>query len=103
MTDHVVATARVAAQFDDAEQQHAAAALGTWAFLATEVMFFGGMIVCYAVYRFLYPVEFAHGSQHLDVVIGGVNTGVLLASSLTVALAVHAARGGARGVLLAAL
>jgi len=97
------AAAHVAEQFDDAEQQRLAAELGMWVFLATEVMFFGGMILVYTAYRFLYPVEFAHGSQHLDVVIGGVNTGVLLASSFTVALAVYAARVGSRGLLAGAL
>jgi cytochrome c oxidase subunit 3 len=72
-------------------------------FLATEVMFFGGMILAYTVYRFMYPLPFAHASQHLDAILGGVNTAVLLGSSFTVALAVHAARVGARRLLLGAL
>jgi len=97
------AAAHVAHQFDDAEQQRSASELGMWVFLATEVMFFGGMILAYTVYRWLYPSAFAHGSQHLSVVIGGVNTGVLLASSFTVVLAVHAARHGARRLLVGSL
>ncbi len=95
--------AHVAEQFDDAEQQRSAAELGMWVFLATEVMFFGGMILAYTTYRWLYPSGFAVGSRHMDVVIGAVNTAVLLGSSLTVVLAVDAARTGARRLLLASL
>jgi cytochrome c oxidase subunit 3 len=83
-------SAHVAHHFDDAEQQFDAAALGMWLFLATEIMFFGGLFLGYAVYRNRYPGEFALGSHQLDVWLGTVNTGVLLASSLTMALAVRA-------------
>src|SRR4051794_39381243 len=78
--------------FDDIEQQNDSSTLGMWAFLATEVMFFGGLIAAYAVYRTLYPHEFAAASQHLLVWVGAFNTVVLLCSSLTMALAVHAAQ-----------
>ena len=44
-------------QFDDLEQQHEASMLGMWLFLATEVMFFGGLIAAYAVYRTTAPEE----------------------------------------------
>jgi cytochrome c oxidase subunit III len=101
VTDH--AEAHVAHQFDDAEQQRLASELGMWVFLATEVMFFGAMILAYTVYRFEYPAPFAHASQHLDAIVGGINTAVLLGSSFTVALAVHAVRVGARRLLLGAL
>src|SRR5689334_197991 len=74
-----------------------------WIFLSTEVMFFGGMILAYTAFRWTYPLGFAYGSQHLDVVVGGVNTGVLLLSSFTVALAVWAARLGRQRLLLASL
>ncbi len=100
MADHAAA---VAHQFDDAEQQRLASEFGMWVFLATEVMFFGGMILAYTAYRFSYPSEFAHGSEHLSVLIGGINTALLLVSSFTVAVAVHAARVGARRLLLATL
>jgi cytochrome c oxidase subunit 3 len=82
----------VAHHFDDAEQQYTAASLGMWLFLATEVLFFGGLFCGYAQYRFWYPREFAAGSHHLDLILGTVNTFVLLTSSLTMALAVHAAQ-----------
>jgi cytochrome c oxidase subunit III len=81
-------------QFDTAEQQQEAATLGMWVFLATEVLFFGGMFLAYAVYRSMYPAAFAEASHHLDVVMGTINTAVLLCSSLTMALAVQASQLG---------
>jgi cytochrome c oxidase subunit 3 len=78
--------------FDDLDQQKASSTLGMWAFLATEVMFFGGLFAAYALYRSLYPHEFAEASGHLYVWVGAINTAVLLCSSLTMALAVHAAQ-----------
>ncbi|MEP0844762.1 MAG: cytochrome c oxidase subunit 3 [Phycisphaerae bacterium] len=65
-----------------------------WAFLITEVMFFGGMFTAYAYYRYRYPAAFAAGSAHLDVTLGTINTAVLIGSSLTMVLAVHAAQLG---------
>jgi cytochrome c oxidase subunit III len=103
LAEHAASVEHVAQQFDDAEQQRRVAELGMWVFLATEVMFFGGMILAYTVYRFENPVAFALGSHDLSVRIGGINTGVLLLSSFTVALAVHAARVGARRLLLGSL
>ena len=55
-----------ASQFDDVEQQKEASSLGMWLFLATEVMFFGGLFTSYAIYRFLYPQGFAAASRHVD-------------------------------------
>jgi cytochrome c oxidase subunit 3 len=82
----------VAQQFDDIEQQHSAARLGMWIFLATEVLFFGGLFLAYTIYRFTYGHIFVETSRRLDVVIGGTNTAVLLISSLLMALAVRAAK-----------
>lgn len=76
-----------AMQFDDLAQQSEANALGMWTFLATEVLFFGGALLVYAVYRWLNPAVFAEASQELNLVIATVNTVLLLTSSLTVALA----------------
>jgi cytochrome c oxidase subunit 3 len=103
LAEHAAAVDHVAEQFDDAEQQRLASELGIWVFLATEVMFFGGMILAYTAFRYLHPVGFSHGSRELSVAIGGINTGVLLISSFTVVLAVHAARTGARRLLLVSL
>lgn len=78
-------------QFETLEQQHKAAQLGMWIFLATEVLFFGGLFLAYTVYRVLYPHQFAAASRHTEVVIGGANTAILLFSSTLMALAVRAA------------
>jgi cytochrome c oxidase subunit 3 len=79
-------------QFDDIEQQSEASKLGMWLFLATEVMFFGGLLTAYAVYRRIAPREIALASKELNVVLGCINTVVLLTSSLTMALAVRASQ-----------
>jgi cytochrome c oxidase subunit 3 len=86
--------------FEDVEQQHTASWLGMWVFLATEVMFFGGMFACYFVYRHWYLEAFASASNHLDVVLGGINTAVLICSSFTMALAVHSAETDRRRPLI---
>ena len=92
--------AAVAHHFDDAEQQHEASALGMWVFLATEVMFFGGLFAAYVVYRSFFPEAFAEASNHLDVRLGTFNTAVLIGSSLTMALGVHAGQlGRPRGIV----
>ncbi len=93
----------VAHQFDDAHQQFAAARLGMWIFLATEVLFFGGLFAGYAYYRTMYPAAFVEGSRHLDVVLGTINTGVLLLSSLTMVLAVRGTQVGDRRATVALL
>ena len=87
-------------QFDDAEQQHEASWLGMWVFLATEVMFFGGMFLGYTIYRSTYPAAFADASNHLDIWLGTINTAVLIGSSFTMALAVRSAQLGARKPLV---
>ncbi len=79
-------------QFDDAEQQKTASTLGMWIFLATEVMFFGGLFTAYTIYRTLYPHAFAEASHHMGVTAGAINTTVLICSSLTMALAVRSAQ-----------
>jgi len=90
----------LAHHFNDMPQQHEAATLGMWAFLATEVLFFGGVLGGYAVYRSRYGAAFAAGSHHLYLWIGVINTAVLLTSSFMMALAVHAAKLGQRKKLV---
>ena len=82
--------------FADFKQQKESAVLGMWSFLVQEVMFFGGLFGTYAVFRSQYPQAFALASGELDVNLGGVNTIVLICSSLTMAMAVHAASKGHR-------
>ncbi|MEJ2077381.1 MAG: cytochrome c oxidase subunit 3 family protein [Acidobacteriota bacterium] len=86
----------VAHQFDDAVQQRETANLGMWAFLITEVMMFGGLFASYGYYRWKFHDAFVEGSNHLDYLLGATNTGVLICSSFTMALAVQAAQAGKR-------
>jgi cytochrome c oxidase subunit 3 len=90
--------ARPAFQYATLAQQHEAAELGMWTFLATEVLFFGGLLLAYCVYRFGYPGDFAAAGRHTKIVIGTLNTALLLTSSFVVAWAVVQARMGARRV-----
>ena len=84
----------VAHQFDDLAQQKEAGILGMWSFLATEVLFFGGALLAYAIYRYTDHNAFAAASNLENWKIGLFNTFVLLASSYTVVLAVHKAQHG---------
>ena len=86
----------LAHHFDTLDQQRESASLGMWVFLATEVMFFGGLFTAYVVYRGMYPEFFAAGSRELDIRLGGINTAVLICSSWTMAMAVRAAQLGRR-------
>ncbi len=90
------ASSALAHQFEDLGQQHESASLGMWIFLATEVMFFGGLFAGYTIYRNMYTAGFVAGSHELNVTIGAINTAVLICSSLTMALAVRAAQLGKR-------
>ena len=85
-------------QFDDMAQQQESTSLGMWMFLVQEIMFFGGLFTVYLVFRSRFPMAFAAGSNHLDVVWGAANTVVLIVSSLTMALAVHFAQLGKRNL-----
>jgi cytochrome c oxidase subunit 3 len=86
--------------FDDVSQQREASTLGMWAFLATEVLFFGGMFCAYTIFRSAYHGAFESTSRFMNVAIGGINTAVLICSSLTMALAVRAAQLGQKKVLI---
>jgi cytochrome c oxidase subunit 3 len=62
--------------------------LGMWVFLASEVLFFGGLFLAYLYGRAHWPQGWVAASRHTDVVLGTVNTALLLTSSAAVALAV---------------
>ena len=100
---HAVAAAHeygLAHQFEDMDQQNQASTLGMWLFLVTEIMFFGGIFLGYLVYRMKYLPGFAEASHHLDIKLGAFNTAVLIGSSLTMALAVHASQMAWRKLLV---
>lgn len=80
--------------FETPVQQFDASKLGMWLFLAQEVLFFSGLFVAYGIFRTWYPEAFSVGSHLLDWRLGGINTLVLLFSSLTAALAVRSSQLG---------
>jgi cytochrome c oxidase subunit 3 len=86
----------LAHHFDNLEQQKQSLVLGMWLFLATELMLFGGLFLSYTVYYVTYYQAFHEASNHLRWDLASINTLVLLTSSLTVVLAVHAAQVGNR-------
>lgn len=98
MSPQVEAT--IQTQFESADQQREADQLGMWLFLATEALLFGGLFAGYLTYRILHPDAFAAAAQHMKVGLGTLNTGILLTSSLTVALAHHLVQQGRRRATL---
>jgi cytochrome c oxidase subunit 3 len=86
--------------FEDAAHQRESTLFGMWIFLATEVLFFGGLFTAYLVYRFEHTQAFAEAGRHQEWYLGCLNTAILMVSGFTMALSVEAARQGRRGVLL---
>ena len=82
--------------FDTMAQQKEAAVIGMWVFLLTEILFFGGLFVAYMIYRVWYFEAFAEASRRLSLFWGGLNTAVLIGSSLTMAMAVRCAQTNSR-------
>lgn len=97
---HISSSNTVAHQFDDLSQQNEADDLGIWLFLGTELMFFGGLFLAYMIYRNQHEETFALASRELSLFWGTLNTAILLTSSLTMALAVHAAESNERRKLM---
>jgi cytochrome c oxidase subunit 3 len=75
-------------QYSTPEQAERASTLGMWAFLATEVLFFGSLIAAYFNYRIRYGGALIAAAAHTNILIGTINTGVLLTSSACMAMAV---------------
>ena len=80
--------------FDDLTQQHEASTLGMWFFITQEILFFGGLLFAYTVYRLTYYDAFIEASHHQNLVLGSTNTAVLILSSFTMAMAVWASQYG---------
>lgn len=68
--------------------------LGMWLFIFSELLLFGVLFLTYSVYRYLNPVAFGLAAEELDVVIGTINTVILLLSSLTIAMSITAVQTG---------
>ena len=77
--------------------------LGMWIFLASEVLFFGGLFVSYAVYRSFNEDAFRLASAHTQILYGSINTALLLTSSLTMTIALRAATAELRSLTLVCL
>src|SRR4029077_3434035 len=86
--------------FEDIEQQRGAERLGMWMFLATEILFFGGIFLAYTVYRLYYPKDFGDISGRLNILVAGINPLLLLTSSLPMPFAIRSCQLGDRKSLL---
>ncbi|MEO8216006.1 MAG: cytochrome c oxidase subunit 3 family protein [Acidobacteriota bacterium] len=86
--------------FEDLGQQHVTVTLGMWAFLATEILFFGGFFFAYTLYRHAYPEAWTIGAHHNNITLGTINTAVLICSSLTMAMGVYFSQLGRRKPLV---
>src|SRR4051812_41685615 len=73
-------------QWEDIDQQNEGYVMGMWTFLVTEVLFFGALFLIYTLYRWYYQDTFYIAHTHLNVIMGGVNTMILLFSSFTMVL-----------------
>jgi len=78
------------------QKDYTGAKLGMWLFLLSEILLFGGMFILYSAYRYKNPVDFHHASGELDVILGTLNTFILLTSSLTMAISISAIQRGDR-------
>ncbi len=84
-----------------ADDEYEAGKMGMWLFLATEILLFSGFFCAYAVFRMLYPGNWASASHYyLTWWIGGMNTLVLLLSSWTMVMAIRAAQLAKTGQIL---
>ena len=92
-------TGELFGQYKTMEQQRETASLGMWIFLSTEVLFFGGMFMTYTLNRSTYPDIFSEASKTITLWLGAVNTIVLIASSLTMAMAVWSSQAGKKKLL----
>jgi cytochrome c oxidase subunit 3 len=81
-------------QYATPEQQRETVTLGMWIFLATEVLLFGVLFTAFAVYRTYYTHAFDEGSADMNIVLGAINTAVLITSSLTMAFSIYSAALG---------
>jgi cytochrome c oxidase subunit III len=75
--------------FKNAQHEYLTSKEGVWLFLTSEILMFGGLFVGYLIYHHMYPQVFHEGSKHLDWRLGGLNTIILITSSLTMVLGIH--------------
>ena len=75
------------------------ARLGMWLFILSEILLFGGLFILYSAYRYKNPVDFHHASRELDVILGTLNTIILLTSSFSMAASISAIQRSQRKVV----
>jgi cytochrome c oxidase subunit III len=92
-------TGELFGQYETLEQQKESATLGMWIFLATEILFFGGLFLTYTINRHAYPSIFAFSSRTIVLSLGAINTVVLIGSSLTMAMSVWSAQVGKKKLI----
>jgi len=82
----------LAHHFATPRQQFESGKLGMWIFLGTEILMFGGLFCAYSVYRSNHPEIFEYAHTYLNKTLGGINTLVLICSSLSMAWGVRCAQ-----------
>ncbi len=85
---------RLQPHFEDLAKQAHAARLGMWLFLASELLLFSALFALYASYRAGHHDVFREAVHHTSFWLGAAMTGILITSSLAMALALHAVRDG---------
>src|SRR5918998_5089417 len=97
---HAEHDSRLQHHFATFEQQFDASKIGMWLFLATEILLFGGLFVGFALQQAAHPEAFVAAHHHLSKPLGALNTVVLLISSFTMVMAVHASATNQRKKLI---
>lgn len=91
-------------QYATLDQQTETAQLGMWVFITTEVLFFGALIFTYYIYRISYPDQFVSAASDSKLLLGAINTAILLTSSVTMVGAIECVkRDRLRGAIAALL
>src|SRR5205085_10890436 len=87
-----------AEQCHDAAHARAAATLGMWSFIDTEILCVGVVFAGYAFCRVEFPEAFKEGSRHTELLLGTVETADLLISSCLIAVAVMEVQLGGKRI-----
>src|SRR5579863_2518086 len=85
------------------EVQRTGVSVGIWAFLASEILFFSGLFITYAVYRVSNMQAFQVAGKETELFYGTLNTAILLTSSMTVTVALRASGARLRQMTVACL
>ena len=103
MSDAHTSDARVGVQFENLAKQEHALRFGMWLFLSSELLLFAGLFALYSAYRSTHASEFTAAIHHNALLLGSLNTVVLIVSSFTVVWSIHALRRDRRRTTIAML